>query len=209
MKHKFYHIFTLFTLCIGLSACWGIQDSYDYKPANVDPHLYMNVWEFIETRDTLSLMQEAIEHVENDFPGFKELYTQKEGKYTYMLLNNNAFQGKSSSIFTTFGVKNETEIDTKKLRDVLLYHIVQGNYHSLSVEGSLNFNPINVVTLLESQDAIMTLRINDNISRTNYSRLLANDNLGASPTRTAATSNLLATNGVVHIFSNPIIYIPQ
>lgn len=202
---KFIFILSLLPVFYG---CWGIQDSYDYEPSNVSPYLNMTAWEFIESRqDTFSLFKQAIQHVDNTYTGFKDYYTQTDRQYTYMFLNNNAFTG-SSGILANAGATTVGDMNPALLRDILLYHIVEGYYHSLDVSGSLSFDPINVITLLKTQDAVMTLRINDLNSRPNYSRLVANYNAGTSTARTAVTSNLIATNGVIHVFSYQLIYKP-
>ncbi|MDU1891544.1 MAG: fasciclin domain-containing protein [Dysgonomonas sp.] len=191
-----------------LAGCYDLQESYDYEPVNANPYLNVSAWEFIEARqDTFSLLKQAIEHVDASFPGFKDYYKQSDKKYTFMFLNNAAFRDKDG-VFVNTGQKEISAIDPVVLKDILSYHIVDGYYHSLDREGSLNFDPINVITLWKSQDAVMTLRLNNSVTQVNYSRLIVNNNTGTSPTRTAVTSNLIATNGVIHVFSQQIIYKP-
>lgn len=193
------------TLMVG---CLDIQGSYDYEPSNANPYLSVTAWEFIEQRqDTFSILKEAIEYVDVAYPGFKNLYTQTDKKYTYLFLDDAGFTA-TGGVFKNAGVSSVQAMNPEKLRDILLYHIVEGCYHSLSIGGSLNFEPINVITLLKSQDAVMTMRISDANSRTDYSRLKINENAGSSPVITAATSNLIPTNGVIHVFSKQLIYIP-
>lgn len=207
MKTKIKNIFllSLMTLMIG---CLDIQDSYDYEPSNANPYLEMTTWEFIVQRqDTFSILKSAIEYVDTAYPGFKNLYTQTDKKYTYLLLNDAGFTA-TGGVFKNSGVTSVQAMNPEKLRDILLYHIVEGAYHSLNTEGSLNFEPINVITLLKSQNAVMTMCISNANSRTDYSRLKINQNLGSSTVVTAATSNLMPTNGVIHVFSQQIIYKP-
>ena len=197
-----------FVLSVCATGCYDLQKSYDYEPVNSDPHLNMTAWEFIESRqDTFSLLKEAIEHVDAAFPGFKDTYSQTEKSYTFMFLNNAAFRDKEG-VFVNTGKKQIGEIDPAVLKDILSYHIIDGYYHSLDRAGSLSFDPINVITLWRSQDAVMTLRLNNSVTQVNYSRLIVNNNTGSSPTRTAVTSNLVATNGIIHVFSQQLIYRP-
>lgn len=198
-------------LTLSLWGCLEIQGSYDYKPVVSDANVYMTCWEFIELRtDTFSILKEAIEYVDQTYPGFKDLYTQTDHKYTYMLLNNAGFRATTGGVFRLAGsgITSVTQINPEALRDVLLYHIVDGFYHSLSVEGSINFDPINVITLLRSPNAIMTLKLNNSTSTTSFSRLIVNDLAGSSTPVTAATSNLIATNGAMHVFSRQLVYVP-
>ncbi|MDR2628102.1 MAG: hypothetical protein LBC40_08740, partial [Dysgonamonadaceae bacterium] len=91
------------------------------------------------------------------------------------------------------------------LRNILLYHTINGYYHGL---GTLSFDAINVITLWNHPNAIMTLKLNNSPSIESYSRLVINDTAGSSTAVTAETSNIFTTNGVVHIVNKQIIYKP-
>ena len=54
----------------------------------------------------------------------------------------------------------------------------------------------------------MTLRLNNKNSIEQYSRLIINDMAGNSTPVTAITSNILTTNGVVHVVDTQIVYKP-
>lgn len=192
-----------------LTACLDIQGSYDYEPSNANAYLGMTAWEFIEQRqDTFSLLKKAIEYVDTtSYPGIKNLYQQTDRKYTFLFLNNAGFTS-SRGVLTNAGVDSISQMDPAVLKDILLYHIVDGFYHSLDKEGALNFDPVYVITLFRSQDALMTMKISNENSRTDFSRLKVNENLGSGSTYTAVTSNLIATNGSIHVFSQQIIYTP-
>lgn len=209
MKRIINYMFMIF-LSTQLISCYDIQGSYDYEPVNSDPNIYMTAWEFIEARqDTFKYFKQAIEHVDATYPGFKDLYTQQERKYTYMFLNERAFTS-SKGVFATTGTTSKVvaDISPEVLRDILLYHIVDGYYHGLTVEGSVNFDPINVITLWKDPNAIMTLCLDKSSSIANFSRIKANEAAGNSSAYRAATSNLLATNGAIHVFSDQLIYVP-
>jgi hypothetical protein len=185
-----------------LTGCWGIQESYDYRPVNTDPHINMTVWEFIEARqDTFSYLKQAIEYVDAAYPGFKDCYTQTDKKYTFLLLNNAGFTG-TSGVFRYFGVSAMESITPAALGNMLLYHTVNGHYHCLDISGTVNFKPVSVISALKLQKGVLAMKVNNTDSRTSFSRLIVTDYLGTA--RTAATSNLLATNGVIHVFSSAL-----
>lgn len=54
----------------------------------------------------------------------------------------------------------------------------------------------------------MTLKLNNSASIESYSRLVINDMLGNSTPVTAMTSNILTTNGAVHVVGQEIVYKP-
>ena len=187
--------------CLLFSSCLGIQSSYDYEPANIDNNVHMNTWEFIQSRpDAFSSLKRAIEHSGIDI----NIYTQTDRKYTYLLLHNDAFKG-ANGILSNYGAASIEDMDKETLKNILLYHTVDGNYHGL---GTLNFDPTYVITLWKSPDAFMTLRLNNKNSIEQYSRLIINDMAGNSTPVTAITSNILTTNGVVHVVDTQIVYKP-
>lgn len=187
----------ILAVMIGLSGCLDYQDSYDYEPKNKDHLIYMSAWDFINVRqDVFSLLKQAIEYTE-----LTGVYTQTEQLCTYLLLDNTAM----ATIMTNAQVSNVTDMDKESLKNVLLYHTVDGYYHGV---GTLSFDPVYVVTLWRSQDAIMTLKLDNTRTYTRYSTLLINDGLGSSTLVRATTSNLLATNGAIHVISKQVIYKP-
>ncbi len=188
-------------LGITLTGCMPLQDSYDYKPANIDNNVYMDTWDFIESRqDIFSQLSRAITHSEID----PEIYRQTDRRYTYLLLTNTAFGG-ATGLLATYGASSVEQMDKAVMRDILLYHTVNGYYHGL---GTLSFDAVNVITLWDSPDAIMTMKLNNRNSLEQYSRLVVNDLAGSSTAVTATVSNILTTNGAVHVFDKPLIYKP-
>lgn len=205
-----YTILKIFSLLLimNMMGCYDLQSSYDYTSVNANPYLDMTTWEFIEMRqDTFSIFKEAVELVDSLNPGFKDYYKQTDRKYTYLLLDNAGFTGFGGVFRNNGNVSSVKDIEPNLLKNILLYHIVDGFYHSLDVSGSLNFNPVNVITLMRSQDGVMTMNIDNRNSMTYFSRLVINNNLGLSPMIRASTSNLIATNGAIHVFSKQLIYI--
>ncbi len=198
---KLKYILAAVALSMGLAGCMDLQDSYDYKPANIDNHIYMSAMEFIESRqDIFSQLKRAIVHSEID----QAIYTQTARNYTYLLLTNSAFAG-ASGILSSHGAANVEAMDKATLRNILLYHTVQGYYHGL---GTLSFDAVNVITLWDSPQAIMTLKLNNRVSIEQYSRLVVNDMAGTSAPVTATVSNILATNGAIHVLDKEAIYKP-
>jgi uncharacterized surface protein with fasciclin (FAS1) repeats len=189
-------------LCLAaLPGCLGLQEDYEYEPDNIDNHLYMTAWEFIESRpDIFSQLKRAIAHSGID----RSVYMQAEKKYTWLLLNNSAFAG-AGGLLANNGAADVEDMDRETLRNILLYHTVDGYYHGL---GTLSFDAIHVITLWRDPMAIMTLKLSNSPDIEAYSRLVVNDTAGSSATVTAETSNLLASNGAVHIVNKQIIYKP-
>ncbi len=206
MKKIIKHI-VLFILILNMSSCLDLQKDYDYEPQIADNKVNMTVWGYINARqDTLGTLKEAIELV-----SMEDYYSQSHN-YTYALMTNYAFEIRSSSrpgVFQSLGVHTLSEINTEEkkeqLRNILKYHIIQGCYHGL---GTLSFDPINVISLREGQDAVMTMKMNNAISYTTYSTVEFNRMAGTSSYVTAQTSNIFANNGVIHIVPYQIIYKP-
>ena len=199
---------TVLVIAVLVARCYDIQGSYDYTPYNCSPYINMTSWEFIESRqDIFSLLKESIEFVDENYPGFKELYTQTSRKYTYLHMTNEAF-------VTTNGVFNRNntpshrvrDMDPAVLRNVLYYHMVDGFYHTLDVSGSLSFTPINVITLLRTSEGAMTLKMDDNTGRSRYSTLRVNAGVHKRRERVAVSSNIMATNGAIHVFDAYLLY---
>lgn len=207
--------YSLLSLILFLSGCYGIQESYDYKAENVDPHLNMSVWEFIESRpDTLSLQKEAIEYVSETYPEIKEYYTQTDKKYTYLLMRNDAFTRSNAplGLFAKMGVKSVRQMDVRTLRNILLYSIIEGCYHAIDVSGGLGFDPVNVINLWKPSppevtfnDVEMTLCMEED-RLTTFGALILNKNVPNRLEVAAVNCNYLATNGAVHIFNYQYFY---
>jgi len=197
MKH---YILTLAIILCALSGC-EVQDSYDYEPANIDNNVYMTTWEYINQRqDVFSSLKQTIEHC-----GLEDMYKQTDKKYTYLLWRDDAFT-RSGGIFSKYSSDGTVAgLDVEAVSNALLYHTVNGYYHAL---GTLSFDPLNVITLWKSQEALMTLNLSNSNDINYYSRIYINDNLGSSVRVVAVTSNLLTTNGVIHVLDREAVYIP-
>ena len=187
-------------ICL-LSGCYGVQDDYEFVPSPPRNVLHKSVWEHIVTNpNDYSMLKRAIDHT-----GLQSLYEQTENEYTYVLLKNTAFtlSAKDDGILASAGVTEVEDMDVEELKDILLYHIIQGNYHGL---GTLDFDPIYVVTLRKGQYGVMSIRMDDTNTIQSYSSILFNDMLGTSTAVRSPRSNMFATNGVVHDVNKQIIY---
>ena len=195
-------ILFIMVICV-FSGCYGIQEDYEFTPSAPRNILNKSVWEHIVSDpDSYSMLKRAIDHT-----GLQALYEQTENEYTYILLRNTAFTLNASDggILAEAGVEEVEDMDVEELKNILLYHIIRGTYHGL---GTIDFDPIYVLTLREGQDGIMTVRMDDNNSIQSYSSILFNDMLGSSERVRASRSNMFATNGVVHDVNKQIVYVP-
>jgi uncharacterized surface protein with fasciclin (FAS1) repeats len=176
-----------------------LQKNYDYEASVDDPHVYVTAWEFFNNNpDTFSELVEAI-----DYTGLTEYYTQTKEKYTFLALNNTGMQAYRESVFP--GTKSIRECDKETVKNMLLYHIVDGEYSSY---GQLPDEAIFVMTMLPGENGLMTMCVWKNPWQAAVGKILVNEtgSNGNSPQRKAKTSNIMPTNGVIHIFENYCYY---
>lgn len=186
---------------IALSSCsgFGLQKDYKYESQTLDPHINMTAWEYMQSREDLSEMVEAVQ-----FTGMEEYYTQTDSTLTYLFLNNTAFANFRNAHAQ---VEKISYCDVEQIKRLLLYHIVVGEYHSL--DKKLPVQPIYVKTLLEGEWGLMTLKVNKSSSNSIGSPI-ANGNIVANDTSSnfrakrisSVTSNIMPVNGVIHIFND-------
>ena len=188
-----------------LSACnnFKMQTDYHYEGAPLDPHVKMNAWEYINSREDLSEMVEAIEYT-----GMQDYYTQTDRTITYLLLNNDAFMN-----FRTAHAQVDKiyYCDRDEVPRLLLYHMVVGEYHSM--DQKLPVEPIYVKTLLEGEWGLMTLKVNKSSSNS-IGFPISNGNIVAnekgsnfnSKRISSVASNVMPTNGIIHIFNDYSMY---
>lgn len=175
-----------------------LQKSYRYNPEPLDPHQNMTCWEYICSADNLASMKAAIEKC-----GMEDYYSKNTGKYTFLLLDETAF---STYILPGMDAGTIEEADAETLRDILLFHIVTGEYDSYN--NTLSYDPIHVITLWQDLDAVMTIKLNDDSSLSNrrQDKVTFMDQCGSSTVIYATTSDLLMTNGPAHILSRNCVY---
>lgn len=192
-----------------LLACWSIlvlagcdlelQKNYDYEASVADPHVKVTAWEFFQNhKETFSELIEAIEYT-----GLKDYYTQTESMYTYLALNNTGMANYRETVFP--GSKSITECDQEAVKNMLLYHIIDGEYSSY---GQLQVEAMFVLTMLPGESGLMTMSVWKNPWQAAVGKVLVNEtgSNGHSPQRKAKTSNILPTNGVIHIFEEYCYY---
>lgn len=175
-----------------------LQQSHKYEPKALDRNQGVNCWNYVENTPGLSTMKAAVERCE-----MQSYYTETEKKYTWLLLDDVAF---ASYVFPSLGVDVLEDAPVDALRDVLLFHIIKGEYDSYN--GAVGYDPVYVITLWHHQDAIMTVKLNDDKSLSNrlQDKFTLMDQCGHSTVVKATTSDLLMTNGPAHILSRPCVY---
>jgi len=176
-------ILTTFSLSIVLTGC-EIQESFDYVEGNSDGILEVNAWEFIQTTDSLSLLEEAI-----TLAGVQSYYSGSDVK-TFIAPRNSAFR----TYMKTNSYHALSEIPNATLEGILKYHIVKATV-LFSDPTMLSNNPISYDT---ESGSIMYLSRD-----ANYQGLI---NQGTKKSWTIITSNIQPTNGVLHVTSG-IVYL--
>ena len=170
------------SLVLALTKCEK-QKNFKYISNPPNPDIGMNVWEFIQKKDSFSLMKKAIERA-----GLRNYYDQKEGK-TFILPLNEAFR----AYVEDNGYASISEIPVPILKYVLLYHIVD-NEVLTSDTGLVKTDPQPYET--ENGQKMY-------LSHNNNYQLIINE--GTSRNWTIQVSNLEATNGVIQI-SPAVVY---
>jgi len=199
MKYNLYSLIVMLTFGLFSVSCdkLELQKDYDYKGEPVDPHVNMTAWEFMNSRpDVFSMLKQAVEYT-----GMEEYYTQTDAKLTYLFINNDGMKA--------FAIRNgglEVEhVPVEKVKKLLQYHIIEGEYHAYNKK--LPVEPIYVKTMLEGEDGLMTIKVNKS-SQSSVGSPIANGNIIVnmntsnfqSVSISSVTSNILPTNGVIHVF---------
>lgn len=181
---------------LALTSCdLSLQKDYDYESSVADPYVKVTAWEFFQDhKDMFSELIAAIEYTD-----LKDRYTQTDNKYTFLALNNVAMQAYILDKFP--GETSITDCDKGTVKDLLLYHIIDGEYSSY---GQLQVEPMFVLTLLKGENGLMTMSVWKNPWQAAVGKIIVNQtgSNGKSPQRQAKTSNILPTNGVIHVFEN-------
>lgn len=205
MKLYLYKLLVLFILIAGCASCGELelQKDYDYKGQALDPHVYMTAWEFMNSRqDVFSIMKEAVEYA-----GMQEYYAQTDSLMTYLFINNTGMQ----AFITSRGGLEIKHVDVELVRKFLQYHIIKGEYHAYHKK--LPVEPIYVKTMLKGEPGLLTIKVNKS-STNSIGSPIANGNIVINETDSnfkskrisSVTSNILPTNGVVHVFSDYAYY---
>jgi len=167
-----------------LASC-EIQPDYEYEYGNPGGKLNMTALEFIQSTDSLSLMEEAIAAT-----GLQSFYSGTNVR-TFIVPRNSAFR----TYMKTNGFANIADIPVDDLEAVLKYHIV--NEKVIFTDPALlqSNNPISYPT---ESGSVMYLSHN-----TSYQGVI---NQGTKKSWTIITSNLEPTNGAIHITAD-IVYL--
>ena len=198
MKRIYFILMTIALLSVSCDKL-PLQKGHDFDPKPLDPHQGITCWEYITKTYDLAIMKQAIEQCD-----LVELYSQAKSEYTYLLLDDSAFR---SYVFLQLGVSSVAEANTDALRDILLFHIIKGEYSSYN--GMLGYEPVHVLTLWNSLDAVMTIKLNNDksLSSKRQDKVTLMDQCGSSTVIYARTSDLLMTNGPAHILSRNCVYV--
>lgn len=173
------------TLAFSLVVSCEIQDGFSYKPSNSNEDLGITAWQYIQSHDSLVLMEEAIKLTNS-----QDLYEVSTGK-TFIAPTNEAFK----AYLRSNSYQGLSEVPVPILRNVVKYHIVN-SYVSfddpklMERNNPLPYNSENGQTMFLSHNAGFTGIINE----------------GTSKQWEIATSNLKATNGVIHVVPSVVYF---
>ncbi len=170
---------------ISLSIQCEIQKDFEYEYSNTDGKLNMTAWEFIQKKDSLSLMEEAIKAT-----GLKKYYSGST-EYTFIVPSNKAWR----AYLENNGYSQITEVPLPILKNVLLYHIVKGKILFTDPDFFVSNSPITRTT--ENGQKM-------HLSRNGTYRGVINMNTNNS--WTIQISNLEPTNGALHISPSVVFY---
>jgi len=162
-----------------------IQPDYEYEYGNPGGNVNMTAWEFIQSTDSLSLMEEAITAT-----GLQNLYSGTTER-TFIVPRNSAFR----AYMKTNSYPNIAAIPVGTLESVLKYHIVNARVIFTDPELLPSNNPISYPT---ESGSVMYLSHN-----TSYQGVI---NQGTKKSWTMITSNIEPTNGVIHITAD-VVYL--
>src|SRR5699024_513348 len=229
MKNKILYQLAIALLLLSASACTliglDLQEDHKHEVTLLSPEINMTALEFIKTplEDTLRSFDRFHDAVK--YAGLEEEYTRQ--KRTFFVFNNYAilrYNSDGTVNSNCYFARNpvpeldengkpildeEGEPVTRPARDwndypvdevksLLLYHIVKGEY------SYHNLGPGNVsAESLSPLDTASTVYLK--IENDRNSKLIVNDLQGSSRITSDRTSNLLATNGYIHVFDNSLI----
>ena len=183
---RFFKLLFFASLLVGLFTQCEIQDSFEYKPSPSNPKIEMSSWEFIQQRtDIMSMMQQAVTRAQ-----MQSYYSENKG-YTYMLTNDTGWQ----KYLKTNKYTSVADIPVNVLQNILKYHIVKATVNFSDKSITQADNPISYNT--ESGEIMYLSR------STNYQGMI---NKGTKKTWTIITSNLEATNGILHVVDD-VLYL--
>jgi hypothetical protein len=165
----------------------------------------MTAWEYMNTprADTIfNLMIKGLAYA-----GIDPAEYQQQGR-TFLFLTNNAIYRKQTNgtidpncVWAKMKVKATGKVATKwqdytpeEVRNLFLYHIIVDGAYSYD---NLTANNLQTMTMLESDNKYVFLKVLNNRD----SKIRINDFLNTVKFVEVASSNIQATNGVVHVLN--------
>lgn len=178
----------ILAIVLGTFTQCEIQDNFEYQSSPANATLGITCWEFIQNRtDIMSTMQDAVTRA-----GMESYYSGNNG-YTYILPRNNAW----TKYLKAHSYTSISDIPVATLQNILKYHLVKATVNFSDVALIKSDNPIAYDT---ESGTIMYLSHN-----TNFQGLI---NEGTKISWTIITSNLVPTNGVIHV-TDDVVYLSQ
>ncbi|MBJ7881657.1 CBM96 family carbohydrate-binding protein [Gelidibacter salicanalis] len=173
-----------FTIAMSLFFGCEIQDGFSYKESNSNKPLGVTAWQYIQTHDSLNLLQEAIK-----LTNTQDLYEASTGK-TFIAPTNEAFK----EYLQNNTYQSLSEVPVPILRNALKYHVVNA-YVSFDDPDLMESNNPIAYTSQNGQTIFLS-------HRSNFTGVV---NEGTSKQWEIVTSNLKALNGVIHVVPS-IVY---
>ncbi|MCG9793112.1 CBM96 family carbohydrate-binding protein [Flavobacterium algicola] len=175
----------LLTVAISMFSSCEIQENFDYQGSETGGNLGINAWEYIQKHDSLTSFKEAI-----TLTGLQSLY-ETETDRTFIAPTNQAFK----KYLQTNSYSNLSEVPVAILRNMLKYHVVKSRVSFDDPDLFANNNPIaytaeNGQTMFLSHSSNFTGYVNE----------------GTSQQWPIVTSNLKATNGVIHVLYSTVFF---
>lgn len=183
---KIYRFLLLLSVAsLGVLVSCEIQENFEYTPSADNTKLNKSALEFISTTDSLSLFKDAIEVAD-----LGSIYQQAD-PLTFIVPNNQALR----AYLKENNYSSVSDIPLPILRNIIKYHIV---------EGVVNFND---PTLFASNKPISYVTKNgQQMFLSHTSTFVGLINEGTKIQWQIRTSNLVPTNGVVHVVNNIVYY---
>lgn len=174
----------LFAGVISLFYSCEIQEDFSYQNSTSNAPLGVNAWEYIQATDSLSLFEEAIK-----LTNTQSLYESSSSK-TFIAPSNQAFE----EYLQDNSYIDLSEVPVPILRNTIKYHVVNATVSFDDPNISESNNPLPYMS--ENGQTIFLSRT------TGYMGLI---NQGTNKQWEIFTSNLKATNGIIHILPS-IVY---
>lgn len=170
---------------LGLLCACEIQEDFKYQPSGVNGNLDMNAWQYIQQSDSLSLLEAAVLYT-----GLEDLFQADGDARTFIVPNNKAFR----MYLKENGYASIEAIPQPILRNLLRYHVV--NAHVNFTDPGLM--PSNKPIAYQTQNGQW-------MYLSHASNFIGIINEGTNKQWQIRTSNLEASNGVLHIV-NDLVY---